>query len=137
MAQTKKVSSTPTRTAAEIKEWYEQNYSKIQKFEKIQEALRLLDPTKNVSRTYSTFDKTKLRTYMKNPISQYKNLRNLSRYLYYRSSVYRRLIWFNATMIDTNARSVIPLIDLKKGGDKEKVLKSYYETLTVLNNMNL
>ena len=47
MAQTKKVSSTPTRTAAEIKEWYEQNYSKIQKFEKIQEALRLLDPTKN------------------------------------------------------------------------------------------
>ena len=137
MAQTKKVSSTPTRTAAEIKEWYEQNYSKIQKFEKIQEALRLLDPTKNVSRSYSTFDKTKLRTYMKNPISQYKNLRNLSRYLYYRSSVYRRLIWFNATMIDTNARSVIPLIDLKKGGDKEKVLKSYYETLTVLNNMNL
>ena len=101
MAQTKKVSSTPTRTAAEIKEWYEQNYSKIQKFEKIQEALRLLDPTKNVSRSYSTFDKTKLRTYMKNPISQYKNLRNLSRYLYYRSSVYRRLIWFKATMIDT------------------------------------
>ena len=94
MAQTKKVSGTPTRTAAEIKEWYEQNYSKIQKFEKIQEALRLLDPTKNVSRSYSTFDKTKLRTYMKNPISQYKNLRNLSRYLYYRSSVYRRLIWF-------------------------------------------
>ena len=30
MAQTKeKVSGTPSRTASEIKEWYEQNYSKI------------------------------------------------------------------------------------------------------------
>ena len=74
---------------------------------------------------------------MKNPPAQYKNLRNLSRYLYYRSSVYRRLVWFNATMIDTNARAVIPIIDINKGGDKSKVLKSYYDTLSVLNNMNL
>ena len=136
MAQTKKVSSTPTKTAQEIKEWYEKNYKNIQNFEKVQEALKLIDPTKNVSRSYNTFDKTKLRTYMKNPIAQYKNLRNLSKYLYYRSSVYRRLIWYNATMIDTNARSVIPLIDLNKGGDKKKVLKAYYDTLTVLENMN-
>lgn len=136
MAQTKKVSGTSTKTAQEIKEWYEKNYKNIQNFEKVQEALKLIDPTKNVSRSYNTFDKTKLRTYMKNPIAQYKNLRNLSKYLYYRSSVYRRLIWYNATMIDTNARSVIPLIDLNKGGDKKKVLKAYYDTLTVLENMN-
>lgn len=139
MAQTKsKVSSTPTRTAAEIKEWYEKNEKNISNFAKAQNALKqLVDPTKSTTRTYSTFDKTKLRTYMKNPPAQYKNLRNLSRYLYYRSSVYRRLVWFNATMIDTNARAVIPIIDINKGGDKAKVLKSYYDTLSVLNNMNL
>ena len=38
MAQTKKVSSTPTKTAQEIKEWYEKNYKNIQNFEKVQEA---------------------------------------------------------------------------------------------------
>lgn len=138
MAQRKKgVPSTPTHTTEEIKEWYEKNQKNIERFAKIQEALRLVDPTKNSTRTYSTFDKTKLRTYMKNPISQYKNLRNLSRFLYYRSSVYRRLLWFNATMIDVNARSVIPIIDINKGGDKDKALKSYYSTLSVLENMNL
>ena len=74
---------------------------------------------------------------MKNPIANYKNIRDLSRYLYYRSSVYRRLIWYFATMIDTNAKSVIPIINISKGGDKKKVLKSYQETLSVLNNMNI
>ena len=142
MAQTKKTvpgapTNSPRKTAAEIKEWYDKNQRAIENFSKAQEALKLLDPNKNISRSFSTFDKTKLRTYMKNPVTNYQNLRNLSRYLYYRSSVYRRLIWFNATMIDTNARSVIPLIDLKKGGDKDKVLKSYYDTLSVLENMNI
>lgn len=140
MAQTKnKVSAAPSgsKSAAEIKEWYTQNHRTIENFAKAQEALKLVDPTKNISRSFSTFDKSKLRTYMKNPIANYKNLRGLSRYLYYRCSVYRRLIWFNATMIDTNARAVIPIIDLKKGGDKSQVLASYNDTLSVLENMNM
>lgn len=129
---------TKQKTAAEIKQWYEQNEKAIELFKKAENAIiKLQDPTKNVSRTYSTFDKEKLRQYMRNPLTNYKNLRNLSRYLYFRSSVYRRLIWYNATMIDTNAKSVIPIIDLVKGGDKKKVLKSYYDTLSVLNKMNL
>ena len=142
MAQTKKgAGNAPTkRTAAEIKKWSDEKNRElaIELFKKTAETImQLQDPTKNVSRSYSTFDKEKLRQYMKNPLTNYKNLRNLSRYLYYRSSVYRRLIWYNATMIDTNARSVIPIIDLVKGGDKKKVLKSFYDTLIVLNNMNL
>lgn len=138
MSHINKVSSTPEQhTTAEIKEWYEKNHKTIEMFKKAHDALKLYDVNKGVSRTYSTFDKAKLRNYMKNPISQYKNLRNLSRFLYYRSSVYRRLIWFNATMIDTNARSVIPIIDLTKEPDKDVVLKSYYKTLKVLNTMNL
>lgn len=141
MAQTKKGAgnaSTKQRTAAEIKQWFEKNEKSIELFKKAEEAMiKLQDPAKNVTRTYSTFDKEKLRQYMKNPLTNYKNLRNLSRYLYYRSSVYRRLIWYNATMIDTNAKSVIPLIDLVKGGDKKKVLKSYYDTLSVLEKMNI
>lgn len=141
MAQTKKGAvNAPTKqkTAAEIKQWYEKNEKAIELFKKAEDAIiKMQDPAKNTTRNYSTFDKNKLRQYMKNPLANYKNLRNLSRYLYYRSSVYRRLIWYNATMIDTNAKSVIPIIDLVKGGDKKKVLKSYYDTLVVINKMNL
>lgn len=142
MAQTKKGANAPNggsaKTVAELREWYDKNEKSIELFKKTNAAiLKLSDPTKTINRTYNTFDKTKLRQYMKNPIANYKNIRDLSRYLYYRSSVYRRLIWYFATMIDTNAKSVIPIINLSKGGDKKKVLKSYQETLSVLNNMNI
>ena len=53
MAQTKsQVSSTPTRTAAEIKEWYEKNEKNISNIAKAQKALKQLgDPTKSTTRT--------------------------------------------------------------------------------------
>lgn len=125
------------KSAEEIRLWYEKNRNVIENFERASNALQLLDPSKNYSKVASTFSKDTLRTYMKNPTTQYKNLRNLSRYLYYRSQVYRRIIHYNASMINLNYRSVIPLIDLVKGGDKTKVLKSYYDTLSILQKMNL
>ena len=124
-------------TPNEMREWYAKNSKAIEMFKQAQEALRLLDVKKNVSRTFNTFDKSKLRTYMKNPITNYKQLRALSRYLYYRSHSYRRLIHFNASMINLNYRSVIPLIDITKENDKKKVLKSYYNTLSIIEFMNL
>lgn len=139
MAQSKKVSGTPkkTPTVAEIREWYKKYENTIHTFEESKNILRLTDTNKNITRTYSVFSKDKLRTYMKNPITNYVNLRNLSKFLYYRSPVYRRLIWFNATMIDVTAKSVIPNINLVKGGDAKNVLKSYYDTLSVLEIMNM
>lgn len=118
------------KTAKDMREIYSN-------FERASNALQLLDPSKNYSKTSSTFSKETLRTYMKNPTTQYKNLRNLSRYLYYRSQVYRKIVHYNANMINLNYRSVVPLIDLVKGGDKKKILKSYYDTLSILQNMNL
>lgn len=127
----------PQKTSAELRAWFDKHQKSIENFERSKNALQLLDPTKNYSKTASTFNKDTLRTYMKNPATQYKNLRNLSKYLYYRSQVYRRIINYNANMIDLNYRSVIPLIDVVKGGDKKKVLKTYYDTLNILEKMNL
>ena len=129
--------TTKQMTTEELKDWYTKNAKNIEKFERAQEALQYLDPTRTNTRTFSTFSKENLRTYMQNPLAQYKNLRNLSRYLYYRSQIYRRIINYNATMIDTNYRSVIPQIDLIKGMDAQKALKSYYDTLVILDKMNL
>ena len=136
-ASSTKTAST-TRTSAEMKEWYEKYSKSVANYAEANNALKqLVDPAKSITRTYSVFSKESLRTYMANPISNAKNLRNLSRYLYYRSSAYRKLIWFNATMIDPKARAVVPLIDLAKDNDPEKIKKSYYQTLQVLENMNL
>lgn len=129
--------SSKQLTTKELREWYTKHKKTIENFERSQNVMQLLDPTKNYTKMFTTFSKETLRTYMKNPLSNYKNLRNLSRFLYYRSQVYRRIINYNANMIDLNYRSVIPLIDLVKGSDKNKVLKSYYETLLILEKMNL
>ena len=64
-------------------------------------------------------------------------MRQLSRFLYYRSNPYRRLIFYNASAIDLNARSVIPTYTLLKENKKDNVLKQYYNTLEVLDKMNL
>ena len=124
-------------TAAEARAFYEKNKKRMDRFEEAKSALSLLDPAKSGSKTFSVFSKDKLRTYMKNPLTNYKNLRDLSRYLWYRSQLYRKIITFNANLIDLNYRSVVPIIDIVKGGDKKKVLKSYYETLKTLEAMNL
>ena len=130
-------SSVNQPTAAEMRAWYEKHKKSIENFERSQDVLQLIDPSSTVTKTFSTFSKETLRTYMQNPLAQYKNLRNLSRFLYYRSQTYRRLIHYNANMIDLNYRSVIPSIDLFKGVDQQKMLKSYYETLNILDAINL
>lgn len=141
MAQGKstKVSNAPSvkLTASQLREWYERNKTSIENYAKAKEAIRLKDPTKSSTKTISTFNKETLRTYLQNITSNEKNLRNLSRYLYYRSQAYMRLVNFYANMFCLDARSVIPTYDITKTPNKNKLLKSYYQTLKVLDNMHL
>lgn len=133
-------SSTKTSGSSsykKLKDKYDALQERMARFERSQNALQLLDPTKNSTVTSSVFSKETLRTYMQNPSSNYKNLRNLSRFLYYRSQVYRRIINYNANMIDLNMRSVIPEADFVKGVDEKKMLQSYHDTLKMLEFMNL
>ena len=44
---------------------------------------------------------------------------------------------YNATMFDLNARYVVPSYDPTQDNDKESILKSYYDTLLVLDRMDL
>lgn len=133
-------SSTTTKkqpTAVELKTFYSKNKDFIEKFERAEAALKLLDPSKTQTRTFSTFSKEQLRTYMKNPLAQYKNLRSLSRYLYYVSQAYRRIITHNAGMIDLNYRNIIPSVDITQEINLDDVKKSFYDTAIILDKMNL
>ena len=124
-------------SVAELKEWYAKEQKRMENFERSQAALQLLDPSKSNTRSFTVFSKETLRTYMQNPLTNYKNLRNLSRFLYYRSQIYKRIITYNATMIDTNYRSVIPQIDITKNIDSKKIIKSFYDTSVLLDKFNL
>lgn len=126
------------KTASEIREWYEKNKQKIENYDQANNALKnLRDVTKTSTKTVSAFNKDTLRSYLQNIGSNEKNLRNLSRYLFYRSQIYYRLIMYNANMFSLNARSVIPPYSLTEENDKEQIMQSYYETLKLLDSLNL
>jgi len=131
------------RSAAELKAWYDKNGKAIERFESSHQLVSLINKNKLDMRNYRTFSKELLRNFMQNPNSNQRNLRELSRFLFYRSNPYRRLIYYNASMIDLNARTVIPLTDITKEEDKvvpdykREILKDYYLTLKELEKMNL
>jgi len=121
------------RTVAEMKEWYEKNTENTQEaFKKIRDVTKTGRQT-----TLNSYSKDNVISYLQNISSNENNLRNLSRYLFYRSQVYFRLVMYNATMFDLNARTVIPQYDPIKTNNPNKILKSYYETLQWLDRMNL
>lgn len=134
----KTTTSSKKLTAAEAKAFYEQNKSLLN-FASAENALRQLVDTNKSSkyRTVSNFNKENLRTYLQNISSNEKNLRNLSRYLYYRSQPYSRLIRYNANMFCLDVRSVIPNYSLTEENDKEAMKLSYNNTLQALDKMNL
>ena len=135
-----KVSAAPStkHTAAEMRERYEKAQKRIKNFDDASSAIhRIRDTSKTTNKTISTFNKETLRQYLQNIGSNEVNLRSLSRYLYYRSHTYFRIIDFYANMFCLYARSVIPSYDLTKDNDPKKILKSYNDTLDILERMNL
>lgn len=127
------------RTAAEMKEWYEKNKKNIENFANANEAVKQLQNINNTSkyRNIGQITKESLRSYLQNPSSNEKNIRNISRYLYVRSQVYYRLVKFYANMFDLTARSVIPPYSLIDKNNPKDTLASYNDTLQLLDKMNL
>lgn len=139
MSETSPTQKKPLQTAAERKAYMESLEKQNLLFKSSQESFkRLRDVTKNVKQiSISSYNKEKVIRYLQNIDSYEDELRGLSRYLFYRCQVYFRLIMYNATMFDLGARYVVPNYDLTKDNDTDKILKSYYETLTILDRMDL
>lgn len=139
MAKDNKSANSTSRTASEIKEWYQENKQNIENFANAQEAWKQLqNVAKNTKqKTINQQTKENVLNYLQNPSSNEANLRNTSDYLYYRSYIYMRLIDLFAGMVMPYARTVIPDYDVRKDNDMSKVLKSYGETIDTLEKMNL
>ena len=108
-------------------------------FAALNDALRLIDLTKNKNITYQTYSRDSLRTYLKNPASEgnQKSLRKLSNYLYTVSHVYRRLINFKAYQINCKSWTVYPDIPLTEEPDQDSILQNYDRVTKYVRNMDM
>lgn len=93
------------------------------------DALQLVDLSKTENRTFQTYSRETLRTYLKSPKSYESQIRNLSRYLYRLCYEYRRICTFYARMICGDAFNVTPLVDLTQPINNDEIVQKYYETL--------
>lgn len=127
----KKTINTPSgaKTVKEMKDVLQKYENLKEIFAATNEALQLVDLTKTETRTYQTYSRDILRTYLKSPKSYESQIRNLSKYLYRLCYEYRRICIFYASMICGDAFNIIPLIDPTQENNKDDVLKKYYETL--------
>ena len=139
-----KVSTTPStnkpkrQTAAELRQRIGDLEQQVAQYAaREQAAIQLRDITKSYNKVINTFNKERLRSFLKNIGSNEINLRNLSWYLYYRSQTYARIVHYYANMFYLNARSVIPNYDMNNVPDPQKVMKSYWDTLTWVERMRL
>ena len=134
--------NTPKRnspSAKELRAWWEKEARAKAKFAESQEALKQLkDITKSTRlKSVTKITKESLRNYLENPSTNESNLRNVSRYLATRCQVYFRLIKYNANMFALNCRNVVPPYSLVEDNNPEDIIKSYYETLSILGKMGL
>lgn len=127
----KKTINTPsgTKSVKEMKDALQKYENLKEIFAATNEALQLVDLTKTETRTYQTYSRETLRTYLKSPKSYESQIRNLSKYLYRLCYEYRRICIFYASMICGDAFNIIPLVDPTQENNPDDVLAKYYETL--------
>lgn len=125
--------STPSgkKTVKEVSEYLTKQEQVKEMFAATQtmiDALKLTDLSKTESRTFQTYSRDTLRTYLKSPKAYESQIRNLSRYLYRLCYEYRRICYFYATMICGDVFNIIPISDKDQTG--EDLVDKWYETLT-------
>ena len=144
MPTTKKVdANAPTAkkqpTAKEMQAWYETNKSRLERYADATDAITSLRDIQKSSRytTISNYSKEDVKSYIKNISSSEKNLRSLSRYLYYRSEIYYRLCKYYANQIDLTIRNIVPPFVIAGENDVESTLQKYQETVDVVDTLAL
>lgn len=130
----------PNQSVEAIREQYrKENADRVKKnYDAAMEAMKQFkDPNRHSTKSMTAYTRELIRGYLQAPASNETNLINVSRYLYYRSQIYFRIVQWYATMWDLRCRQVIPKYDLTAGGDAAKMLKSYNDTLDCLERYNI
>ena len=137
MAQNESGASAPM-TTDEMSKWIQEHDAALGRYQKAMDPLKQMrEITKSTSKRVRSLNKDHIVTYLQNPNANEVNLRNASWYIYYRNQIYRRIITYFSSLFCLDARSIIPKYDLVNPQTDEKMLKSYNDTLNMLNAWNI
>lgn len=129
--------ATPQMTAAEMQKWIQDHERQLKNYAAALDPIKLSDVTKSATKKVDHLSKDTIIQYLQNPTRYTSRLINASWYLYYRNQIYQRLITYFSTLFCLEARSIIPKYDLVKPESDEKILRSYNDTLQMLNKWNI
>lgn len=107
-------------------------------FSSLKDILSTIDLTRTNSKTYSTYSRENLRTYLRNPASEsnQKNLRKLSEYLYTVSHVYRRIIKNKANQLPCRKWIAWPKVN-DAGEIEESAYNNFLKVNKYIENIRL
>lgn len=124
----------PNHTVAAIKEKYQHDIEReMANYAKAKESLkRFYDPNNSRSVSINAYDREKIAGYLLNVGNNEKNLRNAMHYMYFRSQIMFRIINWYASIWDLRCRKVTPPYSLTQENNGDSILKSFDETLDLL-----
>lgn len=96
-------------------------------FQKVQEIL-MQNVSKSGNKTFTQYTKSLIKSYLQNPYSYRDSIREVSRYLYRVSTLYKKIILYYATMPLYYYNATYE-IDFSKGMTRDKLLKEYQSHL--------
>lgn len=127
-------------TAAEMQQWIETHEEQLSKYAASHNpllALRDITKSSSINKRIDSITKDRIVTFLQNPSVNENNIRNASWYIYYRNQIYQRIIHYFSTLFCLEARSVIPTYDLVNPDSDDKILKSYNDTVKLINKWNI
>ena len=113
------------------------NKERSAKFAMAEEALRAFtNVSKTSTKAVPVYTREDLRNALQNLGNSQTRLREISWYLYYRVSIYWRIVHFYANQFDLNTRAVIPDYDPTAEEDPQTTLANYYKTLKLVDSVD-
>lgn len=104
-------------------------------FRKVRELL-LQNVSRSGNLTFFSYTKDLIKRFFQNPYTNQNDIREVSRYLYRTSTLYKKIILYHATLPCYNY-SVTVKTDIIKEADYEKVMREYLKVIKRLNSMNI
>ena len=133
---TKSLATEPEPTLKTDLTTSNQKYAQMINFAELQRILQQ-NISKGTSKTYTQYTKEKLQSYIKSPLANIDNLRDISAFLYRISHNYKKIIEYYAytPLFSYNVTYKTP--DWSKPPKSKDFIKGYQELCTRLENMDL
>lgn len=126
----------PNQSVAAIREMAARENEKAKlNYEKGMDSLKKLrDPNKSYTSSITAYSKENIIAYLQNIANQEKPLREVVHYMYYRSQIFFRTLNWYASIWDLRCRKVTPDYKLVDPNDDKAMLRSFEDTLNMLDN---